>query len=202
MSEAIDHYEKLLAEHYTWMLGDFAAAVAEQRELLRSCGVASFEPRDDARAALDLGCGSGIQSIALAELGYGAVLAVDASRTLLDELTERAAGFPAIRAIQADLCTGLDGIAWPQSITTAVCMGDTLPHLPDHAAVERLLADTFAVLVPGGEVVLSFRDLTARLTGPDRFILVRADRGARHDLLPRGRGGQGPGPRPGSFQGQ
>jgi SAM-dependent methyltransferase len=158
------------------MLGDFAERVAEQRQLLRSCGVETFEPRDDGQVALDLGCGSGIQSVALAELGYGAVLAVDASRTLLDELTARSTGMLAIRPIQADLCAGLNGIAWPRSITTAVCMGDTLPHLPGSAGVRRLVEDTAAALKPGGVFVLSFRNLTARLSGSDRFIPVRAER--------------------------
>ena len=174
MSEVLDHYETLLAPHYTWMLGDdFAGLVEAQRELLASCGITSGAAGD---RALDLGCGSGIQSVALAQLGYGTVLAVDISRTLLDELAERAAGFPAVQPMHADLCAGLTGVIEPGSIATALCMGDTLPHLPDRAAVERLLQDVHDVLVPGGRVVLSFRDLTTRLTGADRFIPVRSDR--------------------------
>lgn len=174
VAEVARHYDSLLAQHYTWMLGDeFDGLVAGQRQLLGSCGISPRRP--DSRA-LDLGCGSGIQSVALAQMGYGTVLAVDISQSLLAELGERAADFPAIRPIRADLSAGLTGVAEPESITTAVCMGDTLPHLPDHAAVERLLEGTFAVLEPGGDVVLSFRDLTTRLTGLDRFILVRSDR--------------------------
>ncbi|HVX42893.1 MAG TPA: methyltransferase domain-containing protein [Mycobacteriales bacterium] len=172
MSEVAAHYEDLLARHYTWMLGpSFEALVTEQVERLATCGIT---PVDRGRA-LDLGCGSGIQSIALARLGYDAVLGVDISPTLIAELADRAAEFPAVRPIRADVCDGLAAIAEPQSIATAVCMGDTLPHLPDSAAVRRLFADTFAVLEPGGTFLVSFRDLTRPLTGSDRFIPVRSD---------------------------
>lgn len=171
-SEVAAHYEELLAQHYTWMLGgDFDELVAEQRHLLAAHG-ASAE-RDG--VALDLGCGSGIHSVALTQLGHGTVVAVDISETLVGELAKRSAGSPAIRAVHADLCDGLGDLVRPRSISTAVCMGDTLPHLPDTAAVRRLFDDVFAALVPRGVFVLSFRDLTTPLTGLDRFIQVRAD---------------------------
>jgi SAM-dependent methyltransferase len=189
MSEVVDHYEQLLGQHYTWSLGaTFDELVETQRQLLDSCGAGLSEAKDGVDlsgaergigaaggVALDLGCGSGIQSVALAQIGYHRVLSIDVSQTLISELMERAAGFPAIRPIQADVCAGLDSIVEPRSVTTAVCMGDTLPHLPDAAAVRRLLADTLDALVPGGMLILSFRDLSTPLTGLDRFIPVRAD---------------------------
>ncbi|GAA5018796.1 class I SAM-dependent methyltransferase [Actinopolymorpha pittospori] len=174
MSEVVSHYEELLAQHYTWMLGaDFDELVTEQRRLLSSCGATS--PQEQNTVALDLGCGSGIHSVALAHLGHDTVLSVDISATLIAELADRASRFPGIRPIRADLCAGLDAIVEPRSIAAAVCMGDTLPHLPDTSAVRRLLDDTFDVLLPGGVFVLSFRDLTTPLVGLDRFIPVRAD---------------------------
>ncbi|MGW5360626.1 class I SAM-dependent methyltransferase [Actinopolymorpha pittospori] len=174
MSEVAAHYEDLLAQHYTWMLGsDFDELVAEQRHLLASCGVDGSGTQKS--VALDLGCGSGVHSLALAQLGHDTVLGVDISQTLIAELAARSARIPAIRPVHADLCAGLDTIVEPRSVTTTVCMGDTLPHLPDTAAVLRLFADTFDALVPGGVFVLSFRDLATPLTGLDRFIQVRAD---------------------------
>jgi SAM-dependent methyltransferase len=175
VSDVAVHYEQLLARHYTWMLGDFDELVAEQRRLLEAHGASASDTVDGARVALDLGCGSGIQSVALAQLGYDTVLAVDLSRTLLAELKSRAVPFPAIRGVYADICAGLDHIAEPRTIATAVCMGDTLPHLPDAGAVRRLFDDVANALTPGGLFILSFRDLTTRLSGLDRFIPVRAD---------------------------
>jgi hypothetical protein len=54
-------------------------------------------------------------------------------------------------------------------------MGDTLTHLPDHASVRQLFTDVYQSLEPGGSFVLTFRDLSIRLDGLDRFIPVRSD---------------------------
>jgi predicted RNA methylase len=68
MTAAADHYDRLLAAHYTWMLGgDITALATDQAHLLSDLGV-----RAGLRGALavDLGCGPGTQSLALAELGF------------------------------------------------------------------------------------------------------------------------------------
>jgi hypothetical protein len=56
-----------------------------------------------------------------------------------------------------------------------VCMGDTLTHLPSKESVQRLFADVFQRLVPGGAFVLTYRDLTGALEGLDRFLPIWAD---------------------------
>jgi len=91
---ARDYYETALGEHYSRMFGEFQAKVGEQRALLERLGVAS---RLSAGTAVDLGCGSGFQSIALAHRGFR-VLAVDFSERLLAELRDRACGL-AVEAI-------------------------------------------------------------------------------------------------------
>lgn len=173
-SEVVAHYEGLLAEHYSWMLGDFGQLVADDRRLIERHPPTN--PQFGRGTALDLGCGSGVQSIALAELGHETVIGVDISPTLIAELRERSAAYPAIRPIQADLCAGLDTIVEPQTVDIAVCLGDTLPHLPSRAAVRRLVDDVLTTLVPDGTLLLGFRDLSTPLTGLDRFIPVRSDR--------------------------
>ncbi|NGN65006.1 class I SAM-dependent methyltransferase [Streptomyces sp. A7024] len=171
MTEAADHYDRLLARHYTWMLGgDLAALAAEQADLLRGVGVA---PRTAAATAVDLGCGPGNQSLALARLGFSTVLAVDTSETLLGQLTAAADGDPAIRTVQADIRGVLPRITRPGAVDTIVCMGDTLTHLPAKDDVTALLSDIAAALAEGSRLVITYRDLTRPLTGTDRFILVR-----------------------------
>src|SRR5262245_61447958 len=88
-SSVHDHYECLLAEHYTRMFGDFGTKVAEQQALLEKLGIGRLEGGQ----AVDLGCGSGFQSIALARLGFR-VVAIDFSARLLQELREHARGLP------------------------------------------------------------------------------------------------------------
>jgi SAM-dependent methyltransferase len=167
VASAADHYDTLLAEHYTWMSGDFSAKVTEQRSLLASLGLSP----SGSKRALDLGCGSGFQSVALAELGYR-VMALDTSAKLIAELTERKGSLP-ITATVADIRSALTTVT--PGLAVAVCMGDTLTHLPSRNDVQALFADVRQVLELGGKFILSFRDLTTELKGVDRFIPVRGD---------------------------
>ncbi|MEU5963429.1 class I SAM-dependent methyltransferase [Micromonospora parva] len=166
------HYDGFLADHYTWMFGaPYPDLVEEQLGALRQAGVA--EPNSTG-LAVDLGCGSGFQSVALARLGYPSVLAVDSSAKLLAELERHASDHPAIRVVHDDLGQVAANLS-AGTVELAVCMGDTLTHLPDRRAVTQLFADLSAALAPGGRLVLSFRDLTTSLTGTGRFIPVHAD---------------------------
>jgi SAM-dependent methyltransferase len=169
---AVDHYDRLLAEHYTWMLGGDVAALTEtQRALLWELGV---DPRTTGPLAVDLGCGPGHTSLALARLGFERVLAVDLSAALLAELAGYAAGEPAVEPVRADLRTALRDLIDPGTAGVVACLGDTLTHLPTRGDVAALLHDIADALVPGGQAVLSYRDLTRPLTGTDRFLPVRA----------------------------
>ncbi|WP_331771006.1 class I SAM-dependent methyltransferase (plasmid) [Embleya sp. NBC_00888] len=171
---AAEHYERLLAENYTWMLGgDLAPIVARQAELLTGLGVA---PTETSATSVDLGCGPGNQSLALAQLGFDRVLAVDTSRTLLEELAGYAADLPVIEPVHADIRTVLSELTAPEEVAAVVCMGDTLTHLPTKDDVRALLVDIARALAPGGRLVVTYRDLTETLHGIDRFIPVRSTR--------------------------
>ncbi|CAL9455246.1 hypothetical protein SUDANB15_02508 [Streptomyces sp. enrichment culture] len=172
MTTASDHYDRLLAEHYTWMLGgDLAALASEQARSLDGWGI---RPGPAGTRAVDLGCGPGPQSLALAELGFSPVLAVDASRALLDELSRHAPD--AVRPLHADIRGVLPEHTHPGSLGAVVCMGDTLTHLPRAQDVTELIGDAAVGLAEGGRLVLAHRDLTAPLTGEARFLPVRATR--------------------------
>jgi len=172
MTTVREHYDALLAEHYSRMFGDFEVKAAEQRALLERLGVTAASP---GALAVDLGCGSGFQSVALARLGYR-VLAVDFSRPLLDELTARTRGL-AVEAVAGDI-RDVARLA-PQGVALAVCMGDTLSHLEREADLERVFQGVASRLVLGGRLVLSFRDLSGELRDLDRVIPV----GAWDDLV-------------------
>jgi SAM-dependent methyltransferase len=190
MNRVRDHYERLLAAHYTWMLGDFDAAVQREQARLRSAGVGSARA---GQVALDLGAGSGVHSVALAKLGYE-VVAVDLSLSLLNELAARRGALP-IRCLEADLTALPSGV--PHDAAVVTCMGDTLLHLPSKDAVGDVLRAAHGRLSSGGRFVASFRDLTTELRGTERFLEVRSsndriltcfleygpDRVTVHDLL-------------------
>jgi SAM-dependent methyltransferase len=163
------HYANLLARHYSWMFGlSFDEKVAEQRALLEP--LLKDAPRN---LAIDLGCGPGFQSLALAQLGFSPVLALDTSAELLAELSAHSATSD-IQTHRGDILS-LSDYVQPEQAAAIVCMGDTLTHLSSPDAVRRLFSAVAAALAPGGLFILTWRDLTPELTGADRFIPVRAD---------------------------
>ncbi|MFE9629730.1 class I SAM-dependent methyltransferase [Streptomyces sp. NPDC006463] len=173
MATVTDHYEDLLADQYTWMLGgDIASLAKEQAALLQGFGLSPDGPAGD--TAVDLGCGPGAQSLALAGLGFRSVIAVDTSKKLLDELEGHAGRPSPIRPVHADIRTALPHVATAGSVAAVVCMGDTLPHLPAASDVTALLGDVRSALAPGGHLVITYRDLTRPLEGTGRFLPVRS----------------------------
>ena len=165
------HYDKLLARHYSWMFGgSFADNVAAQRTLLETYLPVAFPKRGQ---AVDLGAGSGFQSAALADMGFSPVIAIDGCADLLDELNANRDGRPIV-TVHDDICL-VSSLVPDVGISLAVCMGDTLPHLPDAETVRRLFADILGVLQVDGLLVLTFRDQSAPLDGIDRFLPVRSD---------------------------
>jgi hypothetical protein len=161
------HYDNHLAGFYSWMTGDFEQKTREFETFLQ---VNDLSPSHSG-IAIDLGCGHGIQSVALARSGYG-VKAIDFSGQLLEELLSHAGSLP-IEPTKADL-TELDSYAslHPELI---VCCGDTLTHLESRASILQLLHDVSGLLGIGGKLVLSFRDYSDELSGDSRFIPVKSD---------------------------
>jgi 2-polyprenyl-3-methyl-5-hydroxy-6-metoxy-1,4-benzoquinol methylase len=163
-----DHYQHFLAPRYTWMTGGHQLQVEKSRQMLSEWGLAT----NSGGKALDLGCGSGYQSLALAELGFS-VIAVDTSQPLLDELGSLASDVP-ITVVHGDmLCRENYSSHGPFDVV--VCMGDTLLHVQSLAQVKQLFRGIYSTLRPGGDLLLSFRDLSAELKGVDRAIPVRLD---------------------------
>jgi len=167
MSYIRDHYENLLADHYSWLFGGFEAKLVENERFLAAHGIT---PQGN-RRAIDLGSGSGFQSIPLARAGFQ-VTAIDLSPKLLSELNKRRDELPII-TVEDDLLNfsrHLEGKA-----ELCVCMGDTLTHLDSRKVIEKLCRLVFAALEENGRFVMTFRDLTHALEGLDRFIPVRND---------------------------
>jgi SAM-dependent methyltransferase len=170
MSTVSEHYENLLAHHYSWMFNQsFEEKVAEQRNVLEQA-----LPETTGRGlAIDLGAGPGFQSIALAELGFSQIIAVDTSQVLLEELKTHRKNHP-VETLHADI-RDLDKIATPGQASVIVCMGDTLTHLSSKVDVDHLFVNAYNALNSDGELVLTFRDLTTDLHGLDRFLPIRSE---------------------------
>jgi len=167
MADVGQHYDQVLADVYSWMYGGFDTALARYGEFFASRGIAPSR----SRRAVDLGAGCGFQAIPLARLGF-AVTAIDLDRKLLEEL-RRHAGDAQIEVVRDDLLRFDRYVRTPLEL--AVCMVDTLVHLPSKSAVMELFGKVYEALEPGGRFVITYRDLTREATELDRFIPVRSD---------------------------
>ena len=167
MPSVEEHYRNLLAPYYSWIQG----GAEQQLKLFRRFFGRHAASPFGCGTALDLGAGSGFQSIPLAELGFQ-VIAIDICRELLEELRQRAGGLP-IKAIEDDL-TRFSRHSPPEA-ELIVCMGDTLTHLNTLTDVRRLIGAAQKNLAVDGRLFLGFRDMSVAAKDLDRFILVRSD---------------------------
>ncbi len=168
MNNAKEHYAQHLGAIYSWMAGDVNVALDRNRTLFHKLGL-DTAPKG---LAIDLGCGTGFQSIPLAELGYS-VLAIDSCAVLLSQLQERVNSLP-IQIINDDLLNFTKHIS--DQAQLVICMGDTLTHLDSLDAVRNLMFEVSQKLTEGAIVVLTFRDyVSVELLGNQRFIPVRSD---------------------------
>jgi SAM-dependent methyltransferase len=167
MNSVADHYRELLASVYAWSSGSAEAALeagkSELDELALELPAGSL--------VIDLGAGFGMHAVPMARAG-ARVLAIDTSAELLAEL-RRLAGTLPVTAVQDDLLSFRSHLT--EKASAALCMGDTLTHLPEHHLVDFLVQEVHQSLAPGGRFVLSFRDYSEPLQDEARFIPVRSD---------------------------
>lgn len=167
MATAAEHYKYHLGPIYVWMTGGLHAAL--------QAGTAEVEalslPASPGELVVDLGAGFGMHSIPLARRG-ARVTAIDSSAELLHTLNEARGDLP-IKMVNDDLLAFQRHIS--ETPTAILCMGDTITHLSDPAAVQGLFEKASNALLPGGIFVISFRDYSVPLSGDQRFISVRSD---------------------------
>ena len=162
-----EHYESLLSDVYTWLMGGFDEAKSNNVEFFKSRNITP----SSSGIAVDLGAGSGFQSIPLAELGFN-VTAIDLSQKLLNELKSNSNNQPII-TINDDILNFKDHVS--ASCELIVCMTDTITHLKSKDEALKIFQDSFNSLEGGVKLILTFRDLSTELNDTDRFIPVRSD---------------------------
>jgi 2-polyprenyl-3-methyl-5-hydroxy-6-metoxy-1,4-benzoquinol methylase len=167
MASVEEHYDHFLAPYYSWLSGGWALKLEENRRFFLDHHVRPIA----SKVAVDLGAGSGFQSIPLAKAGFD-VIAVDLNRNLLEELQQNAKGL-SVTTIQDDILNFSKHNMVKSEVI--VCMGDVLLHLSCLEDVQILFKKAYESLVNNGRLILAFRDLSKELTGLDRFIPVRSD---------------------------
>ncbi|MEP6941839.1 MAG: class I SAM-dependent methyltransferase [Betaproteobacteria bacterium] len=101
-------------------------------------------------AVLELGCGNGRILLALVERGIDAV-GVDCSPKMLAELGRKARE----RGLRPRTCL-MDArqLAFANSFATVLCPYSLITYMSAAGDRERMLAETFAVLAPGGNAIV------------------------------------------------
>ena len=168
MGSIKDHYEKLLAANYIWAFGGHEENAEKFKAFLSRFDI---KPRQGT-CVLDLGCGPGYQTLALADMGFE-VVAMDLSPTLLEELRSRIGG-RGIEVIEDDMLNFQQHCAG-REVALVLCLGDVLSHLQSAADMHTLFGRIFETLSPGGGLLLSYRDQTIARTGTDRIIPFYSD---------------------------
>jgi len=162
-----EHYDNHLGNFYSWYTGDFE----KNKDSFKAFGLDNDIKPVDSKYAIDLGAGNGIQTIALADLGFK-VKAIDFNSQLIAELKSRIDNY-SIEVFNDDI-KFVNKYSQPQP-ELIVCCGDTLPHLASFAEVQKLIKDSFDILSPNGRLILTFRDYSIALEDTDRFIPVKSD---------------------------
>jgi|GEM_PF-511554 len=132
----------------------------------------------NARHVLDLACGSGRHSVALAHHGF-TMTGVDASRAMLEDARQLA-------LVESATCHFLSGdMRTPPPLTpqnAVLCLGNSLCLLPHREAVRDSLHAMHALLAPGGGLILHILNY-ARFALPEHaFFPLKTD---LHDGLPQ-----------------
>lgn len=167
MKSVKEHYDCHLAPIYLWSAGGAEPAFALARTELQVLDV----PAGPNARILDLGAGFGAHTIPLA-LGGAQVTAVDASADLLESLRGYAAGL-SVQTVNTDLLQFLRENV--EKYDAILCMGDTLTHLASADEVFALFSLAKRSLLPGGKLIVTFRDYTNPLSSEQRFIPVKSD---------------------------
>lgn len=162
-----EHYDTHLGSVYSWMLGIFAKKMSEQMDFFLNHGIL---PSGN-HLAFDLGAGNGIQSVALAKLGFK-VTAVDFSKQLLEELLANKQTLP-INCLERDIVSFLNETSDKPELI--ICMGDTLTHFRHYDEVQEVIRKVSNLLTNRGKIVLSYRDLSVERKGADRFFQVKSE---------------------------
>ena len=88
------------------------------------------------------------------------------------ELKNNSQGYK-IKIIKGDIRKITDYVSFEPELIT--CCGDTLTHLESKDEINKFITDVANLLIPNGNLILSFRDYSKELKGVNKIIPVKSD---------------------------
>lgn len=175
-----DFYDAL-APYYHLIYPDWSASVRRQGEQLADIIEAAWP---GSSCVLDVACGIGTQTIALAAKGYS-VIGSDLSTQAIARACDEAASWDV--DIPFSVCDMREAHHFHGTgFNVVVCADNALPHLLDDQDILLALRSMRACLVDGGGVIISVRDYAleergrnllkpygVRLDGDKRYMLFQ-----------------------------
>jgi 2-polyprenyl-3-methyl-5-hydroxy-6-metoxy-1,4-benzoquinol methylase len=164
LTDAAGFYGRL-GDDYDLMT-NFTARLENQRPL-----IVDLVEKFNIRSVLDIGCGSGVHAILLAQAG-ARVTAVDPSAELI-ELARQHAQEAKVEidlrvASMQSLASTIDG-----AFDTVLCLGNTLPHLLTEEELESSLQGISQLLAPEGTLLLQLLNYDRILSQRKRVVGIR-----------------------------
>ena len=118
---------------------------------------------------LDAACGTGMHALALAKHGYQ-VTGADLSHGMIEQARHNAVEAGLAVRFEAVGFSELAPIFGPGSCDALLCLGNSLPHLPDSEHVVATLKDFAACLRPGGLLLVQNRNFDAVMASHERWM--------------------------------
>ncbi len=144
-NDMVDEYDDLYDLWYSYLFGEIERVILEEFELTSNTGLNPL--------AIDVGCGTGIQSITLAALGYK-VVGFDIADKLIEQAkvkVQRAGNKHEFLDIDFLIADG-EALPFEDAVADCVnCCGSTLSFIPNW---RQALSEMSRCLKPGGRLIL------------------------------------------------
>lgn len=136
-------------------------------------------------AILDAACGTGQHTLALAQAGYQAA-GSDLSAGMVAQARANGAQMGLNTPFETAGFDDLAAVYTPSPLfpfDALLCLGNSLPHIPDAAALGRALTNFAACLRPGGLLLLQNRNFDAVMAAHQRFMEPQHHRQGQREWL-------------------
>jgi ubiquinone/menaquinone biosynthesis C-methylase UbiE len=163
---ASDFYNEIAGEYDQMFDFKNDLAVAEKF-------VAGLKERFDFNNVLDIGCGTGSLTLALARTGANCV-GMDLSSGMIEKARKNTAECAGrIKLINCGIGDMRKHLS--DKFDLIICIGNTIPHLLDTSDLDKMFADCSQLLSPGGHLAVNLLNYDRVLDAKDRIVGITRD---------------------------